>query len=344
MLSRRTALLATMGSAMTSLAQTPENYLTLDTTNFPTLGRIHRYEASFDDLIPKTAALEVIASGFEWTEGPVWVKSGNYLLFSDIPRNAVMKWEEGKAVTIYLQPSGFSGHGEYGKEPGSNGLTLDAQGQLVSCEHGDRRLSVLTTNGGKRTLVDHYQGKRLNSPNDCCFKSTGELYFTDPPYGLPGNFADPRRELDFCGVYRLGKDGAVTLLTKELSRPNGLAFSPDEKILYVANSDPDRAIWMAYPVKDDGTLGAGKVFYDVTANVGKMPGLPDGLKVDEKGNLFATGPGGVYVFSATGTLLGRIETGQATANCGWGNTGSTLYICADMYMCRIQTNTRGRLP
>jgi gluconolactonase len=333
-----------MGSAMTSLAQTPKNYLTLDTTNFPTLGQIHRYEPSFDDLIPKSAALEVIASGFEWTEGPVWVKSGNYLLFSDIPRNAVMKWEEGKAVTIYLQPSGFSGHGEYGKEPGSNGLTLDAQGQLVSCEHGDRRLSVLTTNGGKRTLVDSFQGKRLNSPNDCCFKSTGELYFTDPPYGLPGNFADPGRELDFCGVYRVGKDGAVTLLTKELSRPNGLAFSPDEKILYVANSDPDRAIWMAYPVKDDGTLGTGKVFYDVTANVGKMPGLPDGLKVDEKGNLFATGPGGVYVFSATGTLLGRIETGQATANCGWGNTGSTLYICADMYMCRIQTNTRGLLP
>ncbi len=328
---------------MSSLAQTPKNYLTLDTTNFPTLGQIHRYEPSFDDLIPKSASLEVIASGFEWTEGPVWVKAGNYLLFSDIPRNAVMKWEEGKGVSVYLQPSGFTGHGDYGKEPGSNGLTLNAQGQLVSCEHGDRRLSVLTTNGGKRTLADNYQGKRLNSPNDCCFKSNGDLYFTDPPYGLPGNFADPRRELDFCGVYRVTKDGAVNLLTKELSRPNGLAFSPDEKTLYVANSDPERAIWMAYPVKEDGSLGTGKVFYDVTANVGKMPGLPDGMKVDEKGNVFATGPGGVYVFSAAGTLLGRIETGQASANCAWGNTGSTLYICADMYMCRIQTSTRGQL-
>jgi gluconolactonase len=328
---------------MNTLAQNSRPQFVLDTTNFPTLGKVHRYETAMDDLVPKEAAIEVIASGFEWTEGPVWVKDGGYLLFSDIPRNAVFRWQEGKGASIYLQPSGYTGAGAYGKEPGSNGLTLDAGGQLVSCEHGDRRLSVLTRDGGKRTLVDNYQGKRLNSPNDCVFKSNGDLYFTDPPYGLPGNFGDPRRELDFCGVYRLGKDGVLTLLTKELSRPNGLAFSPDEKTLYVANSDPERAIWMAYAMKDDGTLGPGKVFYDVTANAGKLPGLPDGLKVDVNGNLFATGPGGVSVFSPEGTLLGRIETGQATANCAWGGDGSTLYICADMYLCRIQTATRGRL-
>jgi len=328
---------------MTSSAQDERPDFVIDTRNFPSLGKIYRYEPAFDELIPKQASIEVIASGFEWTEGPVWIKDPGHLLFCDIPRNTVFRWEEGKGASVFLQPSGFTGHGDYGKEPGSNGLTLDSQGQLVSCEHGDRRLSVLTRNGGKRTLVDNYQGRRLNSPNDCCYKSNGDLYFTDPPYGLPGNFNDPRRELDFCGVFRLGKDGMLTLLTRELSRPNGLAFSPDEKILYVANSDPAKALWMAYPVKDDGTLAAGKVFYDVTANVGKSPGLPDGMKIDDKGNLFATGPGGVSVFSAEGTLLGRIETGQATANCAWGGDGSTLYICADMYLCRIQTSTRGRL-
>jgi gluconolactonase len=343
MYTRRSALLATFGGTLPLLSQNKFPEFTVDTRNYPAIGQVHRYDAALDELIAPNAKLEVIASGFEWTEGPVWVKDGGYLLFCDIPRNSVMKWEEGKGVTVYLRPSGYTGASEYGKEPGSNGLTLDSEGRLVSCEHGDRRMSVVTKNGGKRTLTDNYMGKRFNSPNDCVYKSNGDLYFTDPPYGLPGNFNDPRRELDFCGVFRLGKDGVVTLLTKDLSRPNGLAFSPDEKTLYVANSDPAKAIWMAYPVKDDGTLGAGKVFYDVTANAGKMPGLPDGLKVGERGNLFATGPGGVYVFSPAGTLLGRIETGQATANCAWGNDGGMLYICADMYLCRIQTATRGRI-
>ena len=195
--------------------------------------------------------------------------------------------------------------------------------------------------GGKQTLVDSYEGKRLNSPNDACYKSNGDLYFTDPPYGLPERYEDPRRELDFCGVYRLSKSGEVTLLTDEMTRPNGIAFSPDEKTLYVAQSDPAAAIWKAFPVKADGTLGEGRLFYDATSAVGKLPGLPDGLKVDKKGNLFATGPGGVYVFSPEGTLLGRISTGEKTANCGWGGDGSVLYLTADMYLCRIQTKTKG---
>lgn len=312
-----------------------------DTLNFPALGRIERNDPKLDALIAPEAKLEVLASGFEWAEGPVWLPRERALLFSDIPRNSVMMWREGEGVKLWLKPSGFTGPLEYGKEPGSNGLTLDKQGRVVFCEHGDRRVSVLEQDGGKRTLVDNYMGKRLNSPNDAVFHSNGDLYFTDPPYGLPKNWDDPRRELDFCGVYRLGRDGKLTLLTRDMSRPNGIAFSPDEKTLYVANSDPKRAIWMAFPVNSDGTLGTGRVFADVTAMVGKHKGLPDGMKVDASGNLFATGPGGVHIYSHGGKLLGRIETNEATANCAWGDDGSTLYITADMWLCRVKTKTRG---
>jgi gluconolactonase len=312
-----------------------------NTLNFPALGRIVESDPKLAEVLDKSAELEVLGSGFDWAEGPVWVRDGKYLLFSDIPPNKVVKWEEGKGISTFLQPSGYTGATDYGGEPGSNGLLLDGQGRLVSCEHGDRRVSVMTKDGGKRTLVDNYEGKRLNSPNDAVYKSNGDLYFTDPPYGLPNRYEDRRRELDWCGVYRLSKDGKVTLLTKEMTRPNGIAFSPDEKILYVAQSDPKAALWKAFPVQDDGTLGDSRVFYDATSLVGKLPGLPDGLKVDKKGNLWATGPGGVHIFAADGTPLGRIETGEATANCGWGDDGTVLYITADMYLCRIQTKVTG---
>jgi len=330
----------TLSLSLTALATTG---FTQDTLNFPELGEIIRLDPALDELIPKDAKLKVLSSGFVWTEGPVWVAddSGGHLLFSDIPQNSVMKWKEGVGTSLYLTPSGYTGVTDYGGEPGCNGLLLDGKGQLVSCEHGDRRLSVLTKNGGKRTLVDNYQGKRLNSPNDACFKSNGDLYFTDPPYGLPNRWDDPLRELDFCGVYRLAKDGTLTLLTTEMTRPNGIAFSPDEKTLYVAQSDPQAAIWKKFPVKEDGTLGEGVLLHDATDQVGKLPGLPDGLKVDAKGNLFATGPGGVYIFNPEGKLLGRISTGERTSNCAWGDDGSTLYITADMYLCRIKTTTKG---
>ena len=309
--------------------------------NFPSFGKIHRDDPKVNDLLAPDARIDVISSGFQWAEGPIWMKDGKYLLFSDIPRNQIMKWKEGEGVSLFMKPSGYTGVADYGAEPGSNGLTVDAQGRLVACEHGDRRISRLEPGGGKRTLVDNYQGKRLNSPNDLVYKSNGDLYFTDPPYGLPKRENDPARELDFFGVYRLSKDGKLTLLNKEMTRPNGLAFSPDEKTLYVAQSDESKAIWMSFPVKEDGTLGPGHVFADVTSMVKTHPGLPDGMKVDAMGNLWATGPGGIHIFSPDGKRLGRLETGERTANCNWGDDGSTLYITADTYLCRIKVKVKG---
>ncbi|MEJ5369656.1 MAG: SMP-30/gluconolactonase/LRE family protein [Bryobacteraceae bacterium] len=320
-------------TALAALGQPPRSY--------PVLGSIVREDPALDALLEPGARIEVLATGFEWAEGPVWDRKGGYLLFSDIPRNSIMKWSRERGIELFQKPSGYTGVAEYGREPGSNGLLIDPQGRLILMEHGDRRVSRMDPDGGKVTLADRYQGKRLNSPNDGALKSNGDLYFTDPPYGLPKQWNDPRRELDFCGVYRWSQ-GTLTLLTSELSRPNGIAFSPDEKTLYVANSDPKRAIWMAYPVQPDGTLGAGRVFADVTAMVSReLPGLPDGLKVDSQGNLWATGPGGVHVYTPGGKRLGRIDTGEATANVAWGDDGSTLYITADMYLCRVRTRVRG---
>ena len=319
-----------------------------DSVNFPTIGEIIKLDDSLEQLIDLEADIEVLSSGFLWSEGPVWVPEkehphGGYLLFSDIPNNRVVRWDEGKGAETWLKPSGYTGAKPYGGEPGCNGLLLNAEGQLISCEHGDRRLSVLTKGGGKRTLGDNSQGKRLNSPNDVCLGSDGKtLYFTDPPYGLPKRWDDPRRELEFCGVYRLSHDGEITLLTTEMTRPNGIAFSPDFNTLYVAQSDPEAALWKSFPVKDDGTIGEGTVFHDATEAFKEgLPGLPDGLKLDEKGNLWATGPGGVYIFAPNGKLLGRISTGERTANCAWGNDGTVLYMTADTYLCRINTRTKG---
>jgi gluconolactonase len=306
-----------------------------------TIGKIIRDDPELDQLIPRDAKIEVLASGFDWSEGPVWIKDGGFLLFSDIPRNSIMKWQEGAGLSLFMRPSGFTGVVDYAPEPGSNGLTADRQGRLVLCEHGDRRISRLEWDGGKRTLVDNYMGKRLNSPNDLTFKSNGDLYFTDPPYGLPKQLDDPRCELEFCGVYRLTPDGHLTLLTKEMTRPNGIAFSPDEQTLYVSQSDSDQAIWKSFPVNADGTLGEGRVLYDATPLAKQMPGIPDGLKVDRNGNLFASGPGGIHVFAPDGRHLGRIDSGERISNCAWGDDGSTLYITSDMFLCRIKTTTRG---
>ncbi len=311
---------------------------------FPTIGKIVRIEPEFDNLMPKDAKIEVLASGFVWSEGPVWVKSGNFLLFSDVPTNTVHKWTQKEGISVFLKPSGFTGLGFYSNEPGSNGLTINALGELVSAEHGDRRISAMALSGqGKRTLADKFEGKRLNSPNDVVQHSSGAYYFTDPPYGLATQQDnDPNKEQKLNGVYRIGTDGNLKMVVSNLSRPNGLAFSHDEKILYVAQSDQNAPTITAYPVNSDGTVGEGKLFYDTKALWPQgLHGGPDGLKVDKKGNVWSTGPGGVIVLSPTGKLLGRIETGEATANCAFGDDGSTLYITADFYLCRVITSTIG---
>ena len=312
-------------------------------SSYPTLGKIIKYDNALDKILAPDAKIEVLASGYIWTEGPVWVKNGNYLLFSDVPANTIFKWKEDEGVSVFLKPSGYTGTGVYSNEPGSNGLIINQKGELVACEHGDRRVSSMPlSHGGKRTLADNFEGKKFNSPNDVVQHSSGAYYFTDPPYGLPKQEKDLGIELPF-GVYRIGTDGKVSQVISDLTRPNGLAFSPDEKILYVAQSDPERAIIMAYPVQADGSLGKGKVFYDATPVVkeGKLRGLPDGLKIDKQGNIFTTGPGGVLIITPEAKLLGIIHTGEATANCAWGDDGSTLYITADMYLCRIKTLVRG---
>lgn len=311
---------------------------------YPTMGAIERLDPALDTLIPPGAVIEKLASGFAWSEGPVWVRKGDYLLFSDVPRNVVFQWREGVGTRDYLIPSGYTGEKARGGEPGSNGLTLDSQGRLVLCQHGDRQVARLENNKKFTVLAQYYLYRRFNSPNDLVYKSNGDLYFTDPPYGLQKLNEDPAKELSFNGVYRLRKDGQLDLLVRDLTFPNGLAFSPDEKTLYVAVSDPKQAVWMAYDVLKDGTLGAGRVFMDVTSLTASRKGLPDGLKVDVKGNLFATGPGGVLVISPSGKHLGTINTDEPTANCAWGGNGSVLYITANDKLCRIKTATRGKMP
>ncbi len=306
-----------------------------------TIGNIQRLDSRIDNIISKDAQIEFLAEGFDWTEGPLWVEQGGYLLFSDIPPNRVYKWKEGEGITLYLEPSGYTGDEPRGGEPGANGLLLNSEGQLVLCHHGDRRLAIMDApledpKSEFATIVDSYQGMRFNSPNDATFHSNGELYFTDPPYGLLQRMEDPNKEIPFQGVYRLQKNGQVELLTDELSRPNGIAFAPDEKTLYVANSDPNKAIWMAYDVIEDGSISNGRVFFDATDSVQDNKGLPDGLKVNSNGTIFATGPGGVYIFTPEAKLLGLIETGEATSNCALDAQQKTLYITADMYLLRVK--------
>jgi gluconolactonase len=312
-----------------------------------TFGTIDRKDPRFDKLVPPGAALEKLADGFTWAEGPVWVPKkdadGDFLLFSDVPNNTVFRWKAGEGVKPFLKPSGYTGSTPRGGEPGSNGLTLDAEHRLVLCQHGDRRVARLEPDGKQTVLASQFEGKRFNSPNDLVYHSNGDLYFTDPPYGLEKNVNDPAKELPFCGVFRIAKDGKLTLLTKELSFPNGIAFSPDEKTLYIAISDFSRPVVMAYDVQADGTIANGRVFFDAKPWLDKgLKGLPDGMKVDREGNLFTTGPGGVFVLSPKGEYLGRIDPGCATANCGWGEDGSVLYITADKSICRIKTTTKGK--
>lgn len=305
---------------------------------------VERLDPRFDALVPPGARFEVVARGFTWLEGPTWVADRGQLLFSEIPRNRIHGWSPSKGVSVFLERSGYSGTKPFtGREPGSNGLTLDGQGRLIICQHGDRRIVRLEPDGKQTVLASAYEGRQLNSPNDVVVHSSGALYFTDPPFGLPGAFNDPNRELPFSGVYRAVEGRPLQLLSKDLKAPNGLAFSPDESTLYVSDVDPAAPAWWAFPVKTDGALGPGRKFRDAKPYMLDREGGPDGLEVDTKGHLFAAGPEGVYVFAPDGKHLGTMFTGVPTANVEWGDDGSTLYVAANHRILRVRLRTQGKL-
>jgi gluconolactonase len=308
--------------------------------------RIERLDPALDRLLAPDAKIEVLAQGHDWTEGPLWIKQGRYLLFSDIPKNSIYRWKEGEGERLYLKPSGYTGKEPRGGETGSNALLLDPEGRLVLCQHGDRRMARMDAPLGDpkpnfTPLAVRHQGKRFNSPNDAVFRRNGDLYFTDPAYGLEKQWEDPLREISFAGVYKRTAAGEITLLTSDMTRPNGLAFSPDEKLLYVAQSDEKAAIWRVFDVQADGTIANSRVLFDATSMVPGRKGLPDGMKIDTEGNLWATGPGGVFILSREGKHLGTIATGQATSNCAFGDDGHTLYMTADDYVMRVKVKAKG---
>lgn len=306
-----------------------------------TIGSIERIDPAFDALVKADAAIEVIAEGFEWSEGPLWIPGQHMLLFSDVPKNIVYKWTEEKGKEIYLTPSGYTGDASpYSGEEGSNGLTLNPDGKLVLCQHGDRRVSVMDAPLTEPkpvfvSLADNFDGKKLNSPNDAVFNSKGDLFFTDPPYGLPERADDPTKEIPFQGVFK-ASNGSLTLLTDSVTRPNGIAFFPGEKRLIVANSDPEKAVWYSFDLTDGDSLTNARIFYDATENAKTEKGLPDGLKVDRNGNVFASGPGGMWIFNPEGKLLGKIKLPEATSNCAFSSDEKTLFITVDMYVVRVK--------
>jgi gluconolactonase len=304
------------------------------------LATVERIDPALDLLINADAKAEILAEGFEWSEGPLWLEDQQALIFSDVPANIIYKWTEEKGKETYLSPSGRTGSMPYGGEPGSNGLTLNGQGQLVLCQHGDRRVAVMDAPLNAPapkfiSLIDNFQGKMLNSPNDVVFAANGDMFLTDPPYGLPKNVDDSTKELPFQGVFKVS-NGDTKLITDTLTRPNGIALFPGEKKLIVANSDPEKSIWYTYDLGDDHTVSNATIFYDASKEAMTEKGLPDGLKIDSKGNVFATGPGGVWIFDQQGKVLGKIKFTELTSNCALSPDEKTLYVTADSYVVRIK--------
>ncbi len=319
--------------------------------------KIERLMPSLDSLVSPGTKLEKLATGFKWTEGPVWISAG-YLVFAEIPSNSIRRWSPRGGVSIFLQPSGYKGSAPYaGPEPGSNGMTLDPRGRLTVAGHAQRdvwRLETMNPHGQVTVLASSYQGKRLNSPNDLVYSKDGSLYFTDPPYGFrTQSDHDPDKELKINGVYRIPdavdrKPGSqpdnskLQLLVSDLPRPNGIAFSPDQKILYIDNSEPKK-IWMKYDVEPDGSLRNGSVFFDASSDT--RVGAPDGMKVDVEGNIYSTGPAGIWIFSPAGKHIGTIDLPERAGNLAWGDAdGKSLYICASTSLYRIRMKVTGIKP
>lgn len=314
---------------------------TTHTTGNPGIGTIEKMDASLDAILSSDAKIEVIATGLDWSEGPLWLDKTKTLIFSDVPQNTIYQWTEAKGKEVYLTPSGYTDTAKRGGETGSNGLTLDNEGRLILCQCGNRQIARMDAPLDKpainfTNLAGAYNGRKFNSPNDVVCNSQGEFFFTDPPYGLEKYMDDPKKELPFQGVFKIAKDGVVTLLVDSITRPNGLAFFPGEKRMIIANSDPARPYWYVYDVTANGMLQNGKLFYDATVPEKKLKGLPDGLKIDKNGNVFATGPGGVWIFNSAGKLLGKIRVPEATSNCAFSPDEKTLYVTNDMNILRIQ--------
>jgi gluconolactonase len=297
-----------------------------------------RNDPAIDSIVPAGVKAERLAEGFLFTEGPVWVPEG-YLLFSDPNANTIYRWSDNDGLSVFRTKSGYTGLdiGEYG-QPGSNGLALDREGRLTINEHGNHRVSRLEKTGALTVLADRYDGKRLNSPNDLVYKSDGSLYFTDPPFGLPKFADDARKELPFSGVFRMAGE-TLQLVGRDLNGPNGLAFSPNEKYLYVGNWDEKNKVVMRYAVKPDGTLAKGEVFFDMTGASGQD--ALDGVKVDERGNVYVSGPGGLWILSPDGKHLGTIVTPEHPHNFAWGDDGRSLYVTARSTLYRIRLNVVG---
>jgi len=303
-------------------------------------GTIERLDAELDNLISAEAKVEIIAQGFTWSEGPLWVEGKNMLLFSDVPEDKVYKWTEEKGAEVYLTPSGFTGEKTTSNERGANGLTLNDKGNLVLSQHGDRRIAFMNASldspkATYTTIADRFDGKRFNSPNDVVMRN-GNFYFTDPPYGLGKGVDDPEKEILFQGVYCAFADGKVKVLVDSITRPNGIAFSPDGKYLFIANSDPEKAKWYQYELNDSSTIVSGKVFYDATSLTATEKGLPDGMKTDSKGNIYASGPGGVWIFNATGKVIGKIKLEGPASNTALSADEKTLFITNDGNLIRVK--------
>jgi len=303
-------------------------------------GTIERINPKLDAIVKKDAKVEVIADGFTWVEGPVWIESQQMLLVSDVFKNRIYKWTPKKGKELYLEPSGYTQAKPRAGELGSNGLALNVKGQLLLCQHGDRRVALLHSaiNNPQptfKTLANAFNGKKFNSPNDLVVRSNGDIYFTDPPYGLEKGMLDPAKEISYQGVYKISEAGKVTLLTDTITRPNGIAFFPGEKRLIIANSDPEKPHWYVYDLDSKGDLIHGKIFHNGTQAFQKEQRTPDGLKIDKNGNVFAPGPGGVWIFDQSGVVLGRIKVNVLTSNCAFANNDKTLFITADKYLLKV---------